>query len=251
MRLQISRSLLFLPVLFLVGAFAASLRIGTSEQASSHQPQESIKENIKQQYPVADSEEILPSDSKERTKRQKRSKRYNAKAPVIGPHLVQTSEGHSWPADFKAIPTGASDVVVVGTICSNRAHMSEDKNSVYSEFAVRIDQVLKNDTNLTLITGELLTITRKGGRVRYPSGHISWFFVAGEGLPQLNTQYVLFLKTTDEERLFDVLTGYAIVSNRIEPLDYSPGVVGFQRYSGASATEFVNEVRNSSSHAKP
>ena len=110
--------------------------------------------------------------------------------------------------------------------------------------------VLKNGPGLSLSPGNSLTLEREGGRVRFPSGHISWFYVVGKGLPQLNTQYVFFLKTTDEERLFDILTGYEIHDGRIEPLDYSPGVVGFQRYSGSDAMTFVNEIRSNIASAR-
>jgi len=41
------------------------------------------------------------------------------------------------------------------------------------------------------------------------------------------------------------LTGYLIGDGRIEPLDYSPGVVGFERYSGANANAFIEEIRSS------
>jgi hypothetical protein len=139
----------------------------------------------------------------------------------------------------------------VGTISDAKAHLSEDKNSVYSEFTVTINEVLKNDTALPLGVGGSVTLERKGGRVRYPSGHISWFYVAGQGLPLPNAQYVLFLKTTDEERLFDILTGYQILDGRIAPLDESPGVVHFERYSGSDARAFLDEIRNSLVSSQP
>jgi hypothetical protein len=139
----------------------------------------------------------------------------------------------------------------VGTISDARAHLSDDKNSVYSEFSVTIKEVLKNNTGLSLAVGDSVTLERKGGRVRYPSGHVSWFYVVGQGLPQLNAQYVLFLKTANEERLFDILTGYEIRNGRIEPLDYSPGVVGFQHYSGSDVTAFMNEMRTNIANAQP
>jgi len=231
--------------LLLGSAVIASIQFRRTDHSTLRQPGDSIKEKLKQQYPIADSNETPPNDPKERAKRIKRSKKYNAKSPVIGPDLVQTSEGYNWPADFKPIPTSASNLIIVATTDTAAAHLSDDKNSVYSEFAVKIDQVLKNETSLPIICGESLTVVRKGGRVRYPSGHVSWFFVAGQGLPQLNTQYILFLKTTDEAKVFDIVTGYAIVNDRVEPLDYSPRVVGFQRYSGTSVTAFLSEVRNS------
>ncbi len=243
--LFISKSLFFLVAVFSAVALTASPEFHITKYVKFVQDsQESIKEKIKASYPVADSTEPEASDPKERTKRQKRSKKYNGHVVVVGPQLVQSSEGYHWPADFKPIPVSASDTIIVGTICDANAHLAEDKNSVYSEFTLRIDSLLKNNTGLSLISRESVTLVRRGGRVRYPSGHISWFFVVGQGMPKLNARYVLFLKMTDEEGLFDILTGYEIRDGRIEPLDYSPGVVGFDRYSGSDATAFINEIRS-------
>jgi hypothetical protein len=247
------KSLLFLIVLVSAVALTASgVFRSTGQGKVGQESEESIREKLKRQFPIVDSSEPEPSEPQERTKRQKRSKKYNTdKVPNVGPQLVQSAQGYHWPADFKPIPVSASDVVVVGTISDARAHLSEDKNSVYSEFTVTINEVLKNNASLSLVAGNSITLERKGGRVRYPSGHISWFYVAGQGLPQLNGQYVLFLKSTDEEQLFDILTGYEIRDNRIEPMDYSPGVVHFERYSGSDATDFLNKIRSSIASTQP
>jgi len=252
MRPQIPKSLLFLLVLSLAVALTASFAFRSKGQGKAGQESdESIREKLKKRFPIVDSSEPEPTDPQERANRLKRSKKYNDQWASVGPELVQSAQGYHWPADFKAIPVSASDVVVVGTISDARAHVSEDKNSVYSEFTVTVKEVVKNGTGSYLGAGDSITLERKGGRVRYPSGHISWFFVVGQGLPQLKGQYVLFLKTADEERLFDILTGYQILDGRIEPLDDSPGVVHFQRYSGFDATAFLNEIRTNIVSAQP
>ena len=135
MRPHFPKSLLFLMVLFFTVALTMSrdLRIAGRVKVGQ-ESQESVKDRVKVRYPIADSLESEPSDPKERAKRLKRSKRYNGKTTVVGPQLVQSSEGYNWPEDFKAIPVSASDVIVVGTISEAKAHLSQDRNSVYSEF---------------------------------------------------------------------------------------------------------------------
>ncbi len=229
MRPQIPKSLLFLLVLSSAVALTASLAFRSKGQGKAGQESdESIREKLKKRFPIVDSSEPEPTDPQERAKRLKRSKKYNDQWASVGPELVQSAQGYHWPADFKAIPVSASDVVVVGTISDARAHVSEDKNSVYSEFTVTVKEVVKNGTGSYLGAGDSITLERKGGRVRYPSGHISWFFVVGQGLP-----------------------GYQILDGRIEPLDDSPGVVHFQRYSGFDATAFLNEIRTNIVSAQP
>lgn len=249
---MIFKSLLFMIVLSSAVALTATGAFNSTRDGKPGQEsQESIKEKLKKQFPIVDSSEPEPPDPKERAKRLKRNKKYNTQQANVGPQLVQSAQGYHWPADFKPIPISVSDLVIAGTISDARAHLSEDKNSVYSEFTVTINEVLKNNASVSLLPGGSITLERKGGRVRYPSGHISWLFVVGQGLPQLNGQYVFFLKTTDEDGLFDILTGYEICAGRIEPLDDSPGVVHFERYSGSDATAFVNDVRNSIAKAQP
>src|SRR5438876_9721953 len=145
-----------IPKLLLIGllvsstvVLAASWGFHNSGQ-SKKESQESIKEKYRNQFPIADSSEPESPDPRERTKRLKRNKKYNEKLVKVGPELVQSSDGYEWPADFKAIPTSTSDAVIIGTICDAKAHLSEDKNSVYSEFTVTINDILKNNTGLSL-----------------------------------------------------------------------------------------------------
>lgn len=205
--------------------------------------QKSATQDLKEQYPVADPTEPESSDPKERAHRQKRNKRYNQGIKAIGPQIVQTADGYHWPPDFAPLPVSLSDAIIVGRISDAKAHLSEDKNSVYSEFAVRVDQVLKSTTG-DLVPGVFVTTDRKGGQVRYPSGQMSWLFVVGQGTPRLGETYLLFLKKTDDDQVYSILTGYEIKNSRIDPLDYAPGVVGFERYAGSDPTVFLTEVRN-------
>jgi hypothetical protein len=247
---MILKSLLVLLILFSAVGMIATWTFQSNGQANGQDSEESIKEKLKKRFPIVDSSEPEPADPQERAKRSKRNKKYNKQQANVGPEIVQSAGGYHWPADFKPLPVSVSDAVIVGTISDAKAHLSQDKNSVYSEFNVTIDNVLKNSPGLSLVPGDSITLEREGGRVRYPSGHISWFHVVGKGLPQLKTQYVFFLKATDEEGLFDILTGYEICDGRIEPLDYSPGVVHFERYSGIDATVFFDEIRRNIASAR-
>jgi len=207
------------------------------------------QEDLKQHFPLVNYPEDEPSDPAERVRRQKKARKYNVKTRVVGPELVQTAEGYHWPAGFPTLPVAASDVIIVGKISKAAAHLSEDQNSVYSELTVDVETVLKNATNVTLPNS--VVVERKGGRVRYPSGHESWFFVIGQGLPELGHTYVLFLTTPDGDDSFNIVTGYDLQNGVVEPLDYSPGVVHFERYSGVGASALINDIRSELSKPQP
>jgi hypothetical protein len=168
---MIPKTMLVLLLLFSSVALTASGVFGSAEQRKvGQESEESTREKLKKRFPIIDSSEPEPTDPQERTKRLKRSKKYNRKNAVVDPDLVQSAEIYHWPADFQPIPVGASDAIVVGTITEAKAHLSEDKNSVYSEFTVTINEVLKNRKGSPLLSGDSITLERKGGRVRYPSG---------------------------------------------------------------------------------
>src|SRR5205085_4038018 len=90
---------------------------------------------------------------------------------------------------------------------------------VYSEFTVRIVKVLKDDGQLPLSQGGSIVAERPGGRVRFPSGHISRFSITGWGMPQIMRQYVLFLMRNNEDQTYHIVTGYELHSGHIFPLD--------------------------------
>lgn len=106
--------------------------------------------------------------------------------PVIGAAINDDS-----PVE-PALPTYNSDAVVIGTIQSASAFLSEDKTSVYSEFALQIFQVLKNPSSG--FESASLTVLRPGGGVRFPSGNVKYFLIDGRGSPHVGNRYLLFLK---------------------------------------------------------
>jgi hypothetical protein len=200
-------------------------------------------QNRQEQFPIVDSTKPEPANPRERAKRRLKGKKYNKDQQSVGPMIVQATDGFQWPADFSAIPAEASDAVIVGEVSSAEAFLSEDSNSVYSEFTVRLAEVLKNESTSLLAPGNSVTTERKGGRVRYPSGHISWLFVAGQGMPRVGRRYVFFLKQNDQDQDFQILTLYELREDRVIPIDFSPGVVHFERYAGSDPGAFLNEVR--------
>src|SRR5579884_922962 len=122
----------------------------------------------------------LPSNASEQRLRKARSDRYDVKdqdiwSPerlhkiVLGenspPVLYNLPSSHA--PDVAAIPAGKSDLVVVGTIQSAHAYLTNHKTAIYSEFQVKVEQVLKGSRSGV---GEIIDTERFGGRLRMPSG---------------------------------------------------------------------------------
>ena len=62
-----------------------------------------------------------------------------------------------------------------------KAHFSDRKTHVFSEFEVEIEEVLKNDGNFTV--GSSVVVERAGGRVRFPSGKIMVSIISNQQMP--------------------------------------------------------------------
>jgi hypothetical protein len=139
-------------------------------------------------------------------------------------------------------------VVLVGEVLDGHAFISSDKNGIYSEFNVRVEDTLKNRTSSAIVPGGLIITERDGGRVRYPSGRVMWFHIALQEMPAISRRYVFFLKKVDESS-FIIITGYELRDGLVHPLD--SGASQFGLYEGANESHFLKLVRQAITTNQP
>jgi hypothetical protein len=223
----------------------------------------SVKKTINDEVvPVTDFNKALPSDPKEKDKRQKRSKRRNIKlGPETGvfnptPFMVSEQRGSGY-GKFRthapieaAIPAAKSDVVITGEITNAEAFLSEDKVSIYSEFTVRVNSILKNSPSEEIRVGQSITISRSGGGVRFPSGKVIKELFEGKPMPRIGSKYVLFLQYEAESDDYPLITAYELKDGTILPLDgldrnekVIKELASHQSYKGMSEIDFLNLVQ--------
>jgi len=141
------------------------------------------------------------------------------------------------------LPSPESDAVVVGDVLDANAYLSNDRTGVYSEFLVRISEVLKENKDLRLLRGDSIPVEREGGAVQFPSGRIQHYSLANQGMPYVGRQYLFFLKrNNDDGKDFSVLTAYQLRKGRVIPMD---SLDTFSVYKGASKDGFLDAVRES------
>jgi hypothetical protein len=117
--------------------------------------------------------------------------------------------------------------------------LADDKSGIYSEFTVRVEQVLKSNSQLSFNPGAEVIAEREGGGVRFPSGHIQRYIISGEGIPKIGSKYVVFLKSNGPGQDFTLLRGYELHVGQVFPLDnFSNDAV----YKGMDQDEFINAV---------
>ena len=157
-----------------------------------------------------------------------------------------------WWLGLSALPIDQSDVVILGVVTGREAHLSEDKTGIYSEFTVLVSEVLK-DPAKTIISGTPISVNRPGGSVRFKSGKIQNYQIAHQGMPEVNAQYLLFLRKTSDGDLL-ILTGFKLVNGQVTTLDGNKNndprlVLPFAKYSGADEAEFLKEARNAAARS--
>lgn len=233
------KALLLFCVVLTVCVVVLGIRI-PNPAVQSRSKQSALDES---QFPVAAEEEAEPPTSAERIKRAKKEKKYGKYKDTIGPGVTVASVHYHWPPGFPTLPVAQSDAVVIGEVSDAKARVTEDKSTVYSEFDVNVVEVLKNDSQAPLSPGRSVIVERPGGRVQYPSGHISRFSLTGWGMPRLSGRYVLFLTRNSEDPSYHLVTGYELRGGRVSPLDRTTSnETDFDAYINMDEMAFLKQL---------
>ncbi len=239
-------SVLFTLVM-VVAATTATLNRASQEPLTAEeqhaQQRHKEKPEFEEQSPVVDFGKPEPADPKIRAKRHARSKKYDGSTMEVHPEDRNNStvRTHSDLDALPPLPMAQSDAVIIGEVLNAKAYLSNDKTGVYSEFEIQTKDILKNAAQNLLTQGYSITALREGGRVRFPSGRVHLYFTSGVRMPRVGRQYVFFLRHTEEDDVFDLLTGYELRQGKAVPLDE---LNQFKRFKGMDETAFLIEIRS-------
>ena len=193
-------------------------------------------------FPIADYSAAVPSDPKERSKRQEKGKKYDKSAWRIYPETTSSMSRVDYVnPNLPAIPLKESSAVIVGQITDAKAYLSNDKTGVYSAFTVQIDEVLKNSLSIPLSSASSVEVERDGGRVKFPGGRILTYTINSQDMPVVGLRYVLFLSNPHGQSDFQILTAYELREGKVYPLDDLPNLY---RYENTDELNFLSELRN-------
>jgi hypothetical protein len=197
-----------------------------------------------------------PSNANEKARRNARGKRFDGRVRVSEPSPDAGAKGilDSWMRSLPALPVGASDAIVIGDITNAQAYLSPDKNGVYTEYTVRVDEVLKQSSAAPIVTGGFVDVQREGGRVRFASGRVQSYITHYQGVPVTGQKYVLFLKYHQQADVFTILTGYEQRDGHVYPLDGvdlgqgATEIPQFAAYKGVDEATFSKTLRSAVAH---
>jgi hypothetical protein len=247
--MQISKSTYFVLVV-VVTVMVLSVTVFKGGNGSAHLQQNlrvtdrGSYQDRRDRYPVVEAEETEPNDPVKKAKLKKQRQRYDKDAPftTAGPNDEELAFLPEWQFNFPAFPIVKSDVIVIGQVLNAEAHRSNNKLSIFSNFEVRVDEVLKGNLNV----GNVINVQRIGGFVKYPGGRKVLFRLSGNGMPGVGARYALFLNVLDED--YTILTGYELASGGVVPLDNS---TQFEAHKGDNEVSFIASLRQAVSQSVP
>jgi hypothetical protein len=187
-----------------------------------------------------------PTDPAVRDMRRAKNSQYDKRRPQPLSELTGGIEElplvTHWELGLPALPSAQSDAIVLGEVTGAQAYLSNDKTGVYSEFTVRIVEVLKNPQDFPLIPMEAIVVKREGGAVRFPSGRVQHYRIIHQGMPKVGRKYLLFLRYPEQMQDLTILTGFELREDRVLPLD---DLDRFAVYKSTNSSGFLDEVRES------
>lgn len=154
-----------------------------------------------------------------------------------------------WASGLSALPVEQSDAILVGTVTEALAFLSDNRVSVFSEFNISIEKIIKSNAIDGLKADGCVAAEREGGIVRYPSGIETWFHVSDQSMPTEKHRYLFFLTHTFpelgvQEKDFHILTAYEINNGTIIPLDRPGGGTHpiARKYKGKSTSVVLDDL---------
>ena len=203
----------------------------------------------KARFPTALYDEPELTDPKKNQARKEKKVRHNnfslvaKNPPEWQAELLFIDEGL---ALTPALPVARSGLIVVGQVKAAEAHVSENKENVYSEFTVLVTKVLKT-ADSSIIEGAQITIDRLGGFVRYPNGRTVLYRLSGQNMPAVGERYVFFLTSPNNQDLI-IVTAYRLGPSGVIPLDDSPQ---FEKFRGITEDVFLQKLHDSLTESSP
>jgi hypothetical protein len=205
-------------------------------------------DNIMRPFDAAPEE----SDAQKRAARKSKNRRYNHSSPRAL-DLTKQEDGHiSGRVDESPyplpLPMETSDLIILGSVTKRQPYLSENNTSIYTEFNVQTEEVLKQRARSPVKAKDVVVAEREGGGIRLPDGRVTRHFVDGIGfMPEVGKRYVLFLKTNVGDEDYTIVCSYELRADRIIPLE---DISDRAPYLGLTEKEFLQVVKEAIAKTK-
>lgn len=222
----------------------------TGEVAQDQKALQRPQDEDEEQYPTVDYDSLGAADPEKKEKRKVKNARHDKSHIVKEDNpMVRRSVYHSeWDLGLPALPIARSGIIISGVVLDANAYLSNDRTGIYSEFTVKVDDILKSNGSASLTLGGAISVERSGGAVRYPSGRKLLYVVAAQRMPRVGHRYLFFLEGGGFDQNFVVVTAYELKTEHVVPLDDAQQ---FRQYNGVKVADFLEMVRSSVAQLNP
>jgi hypothetical protein len=144
------------------------------------------------------------------------------------PPLSDQSTGASlnYPASFQRlnrIPIELADVVVVGSVSKIRTYLSNDQTTLYTEFSLKLSQIVLNRSSKSVLPGDRVDVERPGGVLKLPSGKVLTRASRFETMPRPLYPYAMLLKYIPSADVYTLVSGFELAGNQVYILESLSG----------------------------
>jgi hypothetical protein len=269
---MLKKKLLLVGTLVAAGLFITSLvalkgngqssqfRAAEPTKAAVGQAAKQLDDDARPVVDFNDANTVNPSDRISRKLKNARYDKYGAVNSQPNPPSGEVIWEPEWSVGLTDLPVEKSDVLIEGIVERSRAFLSGDKTGIYSEFAVKVSNVLKINGDVVVNVGDDVITERFGGKVRYPNGQVVLYRIEGQGTPIIGKTYIFFLAKVGQGN-YKLVTAYEIQDKSVFALDGSrinfrgKGHWVFDKHNGENLESFRDQlekvISNSPGGLKP
>lgn len=136
-----------------------------------------------------------------------------------------------------------ADAVIIGTVKDQSSQLTEDEDFIFTDYALTVEQILKNKDGMPLQQNGTIIITRPGGTIQLEGKKVRALDEALEPF-QTGGRYLLFLEfipSTGAYKAFNSRGSFQISNNRILKLTKESLPASLDRSQDSES--FVSEIR--------
>jgi len=129
------------------------------------------------------------------------------------------------PVDELGMLAAQSDLVVLGKTGAGTAHMTADKDFLYTDWNFRVEEVLKSNANSPVYSGATILVTRPGGKLQVSGRTV--YATCGDFLDfAAGQEYLLYLRFVPETGAYAIGGGWGAfevspsATKRLDPFNY-------------------------------
>ena len=132
-----------------------------------------------------------------------------------------------------------ADAVIIGETKSKTSQITENDDFIFTDYDIEVNQVLKNNPRSPVNSGNSITVTRIGGKIKYRGRVITALDKSFRPFKK-NNLYLLFLKYIPETDSYQAFSNgsFHLENNKPKPLGGKSKVVGEME----DISQFVNQV---------